>query len=58
MKKGTPKALPKDNPSEIFEISTADVKQAISLLKCNKSPDPFGIVAEHIKHADSDKLYI
>lgn len=55
-KEGTPKALPNVS-AEVFQISTEDVKEAIALLKCSKSPDPFGVVAEHIKYADNDEIY-
>ena len=35
-----------------------DVKEAISSLKTNKSPDPFGIVAEHMRFSENEKLYV
>ena len=43
-------------PTEHFQIYMVDVKEAISSLKINKSPDPFGIVSEHMRFAENEKL--
>ena len=48
--------IPDNNVVDTFHINSTDIKEAISLLKLNKSPDPFGIVAEHIKFTKNDKL--
>ena len=41
---------------ENFIISTSDVNTAISMLKSNKTSDPFQLDAEHFMHAENDIL--
>ena len=52
----------KDLPTEanrindIFTVSTEDIVAAITLLKVNKSMDPYGISAEHLIFAENEAL--
>ena len=47
----------KDEESE-FQINTNDIETDITLLKTNKSFNPFDLVAEHILYAENDNLNI
>ena len=51
------KELPEPSASESeFTINTEDITTAISYLKINKCPDPFSLLAEHIKFAGNETL--
>lgn len=41
---------------ERIVVSSLEIETALNLLKSNKSSDPFGLVAEHLIHADSEKI--
>lgn len=49
------KPLP-ESSQETFSVNTTDVMDAISQLKTNKSNDFFGVLAEHVLHAENGEL--
>lgn len=52
-----PRCLPSlDNTTSVNVVCYDDVKLAISNLKSNKCPDPFNILAEHLKCSNCNEL--
>ena len=47
-----------ETSAESFSVNTADVSDAILHLKLGKSSDSFGVLAEHVIHANSDSLHL
>ena len=50
--------LPSAHSKDAFTISTNDINTAISMLKTNKTSDPFHLVAEHFIHSENDNLNV